>query len=184
MPIGSAGGNPFRNIWNTTQGAIPTQTSTSTYENQLMMSQKIQFPCAGQGHGVFQNPGQQPNFSWKLGASKNLGSLFSIHSTQLKLLFMTMLHLLDLSILLNKPICHDPCCPPMPTKFPSDIPKFEGKPNEDPGDQVTTFHLWCSSKSMRDDFVQFPCFNSLLSRVPRNGTSSLTTQDILTLVIW
>jgi hypothetical protein len=28
---------------------------------------------------------------------------------------------------------------PVPTKLPSDIPKFEGKTGEDPGDHVTTF---------------------------------------------
>jgi hypothetical protein len=42
----------------------------------------------------------------------------------------------------------------MPTKFPSYIPKFEAKPNENLGDHVTTFHLWCSSNSLRDDSVQ------------------------------
>jgi hypothetical protein len=42
----------------------------------------------------------------------------------------------------------------MPTKFPLDIPKFEAKPNEDLGDHVTTFHLWCSSNSLKDDSIQ------------------------------
>jgi hypothetical protein len=50
----------------------------------------------------------------------------------------------------------------MPTKFPSDIPKFEGKPNEDPGDHVTTFHLWCSSNSLRDDSIQLRLFQCTL----------------------
>jgi hypothetical protein len=50
----------------------------------------------------------------------------------------------------------------MTTKLPSDIPKFEGKPNEDPGDHVTTFHLWCSSNSMRDDSVQLRLFQCTL----------------------
>jgi hypothetical protein len=50
----------------------------------------------------------------------------------------------------------------MPTKFPSDIPKFEGKPGEDPGDHVTNFHLWCSSNSLRDDSVQLHLFQCTL----------------------
>jgi hypothetical protein len=50
----------------------------------------------------------------------------------------------------------------MPTKFPSDIPKFEGKPGEDPGDHVTMFHLWCSSNSLKDDSVQLCLFQRTL----------------------
>jgi hypothetical protein len=50
----------------------------------------------------------------------------------------------------------------MPTKLPSDIPKFEAKPNEDPGDHVTTFHLWCSSNSLKDDSVQLRLFQRTL----------------------
>jgi hypothetical protein len=50
----------------------------------------------------------------------------------------------------------------MPTKFPLDIPKFEGKPSEDPGDHVMTFHLWCSSNSLKDDSVQFCLFQHTL----------------------
>jgi hypothetical protein len=41
----------------------------------------------------------------------------------------------------------------MLTKFPIDIHKFKGKPGEYPGDHVTTFHLWCSSNSLKDDFI-------------------------------
>jgi hypothetical protein len=52
----------------------------------------------------------------------------------------------------------------MPTKFPSDIPKFKGKPGEDSGDHMTNFHLWCSSNSLRDDSVQFLIFKSTLIR--------------------
>ena len=50
----------------------------------------------------------------------------------------------------------------MPTKFPSDIPKFEGKPNEVPGDHVTTFHLWCLSNYLRDDSIQLHMFQCTL----------------------
>jgi hypothetical protein len=50
----------------------------------------------------------------------------------------------------------------MPTKLPSNIPKFEAKPNEDPGDHVTTFHLWCSSNSLKYDSVQLRLFQRTL----------------------
>jgi hypothetical protein len=75
-----------------------------------------------------------------------------------------MLHLPDLTRLLNDLICHDPRWPPMSTKLPSNIPKFEAKPNEDPGDHVTTFHLWCSSNSLKDDSIQLQLFQRTLIR--------------------
>ena len=43
--------------------------------------------------------------------------------------------------------------PAVPTKIPSDIPKFEGKIGEYPSEHVTTFHLWCSSNSLHDDLI-------------------------------
>jgi hypothetical protein len=72
------------------------------------------------------------------------------------------LHLPELTRLLNDPICHDPCWPPMPTKLPLDIENFEAKLNDDPGDHVTTFHLWCSSNLLKDDFVQLRLFQCTL----------------------
>jgi hypothetical protein len=72
---------------------------------------------------------------------------------QFRLPFLTTLNLPDLYKLMNDPVCHDPTCPPVPTKIPSDILKFEGKNGEDPGDHVTTFHLWCSSNSLNDDSI-------------------------------
>ena len=44
-----------------------------------------------------------------------------------KLPFMARLNLYDLDRLTNDPIFHQTFWPPMPTKLPSDIPKFEGK---------------------------------------------------------
>jgi len=90
------------------------------------------------------------------------GPLFLVHSTQPKLPFLETLHLPDLSRLLNNPIFHDLHCPPMPTKFPSDIPKFEGKPGEGPSDHVTNFHLRCSSNSLRENSVQLYLFQHTL----------------------
>jgi hypothetical protein len=63
MPGGSAGGIPNQGPWNTTQGAIPAQAMSSNFGSQPMMQQQMQFPFVGQGHGFYQNPGQQSNFS-------------------------------------------------------------------------------------------------------------------------
>ena len=59
---------------------------------------------------------------------------------------------------MNDPVRHDASWPPVPTKLPSDIPKFEGKFGEDLGAHITTFHLWCSSKSLNDDTVRLRLF--------------------------
>ena len=42
------------------------------------------------------------------------------------------------------------------------IPKFKGKAGEDPGEHVTTFHLWCSSNSLTNDFVHLRLFQCTL----------------------
>jgi hypothetical protein len=67
--------------------------------------------------------------------------------------FLAMFNLPDLSILMNDHVHHDLTWPPVPTKLPSNIIKFEGKTSEDPGDHVTTFHLWFSSNSLNNLFV-------------------------------
>jgi hypothetical protein len=142
MPGGSAGGIPNQGPWNTVQGEIPAQGMSSNFGNQPTMQNQMQVPFTGQGHhGLYQNPGQQSKFSWQPGASQNPGPSFHVNLPQPRLPFLETLHFPDLSRLLNDLICHDPHWPPMPTKFPSDIPKFEGKPGEDPGDHVMTFSL-------------------------------------------
>ena len=73
------------------------------------------------------------------------------------------LNLLDLSKLMNEPVRHDPSWPPVPTKLPSDIPKFEGKVGEDPGAHATTFHLWCSLNSLNEDSVRLRLFQRTLT---------------------
>jgi hypothetical protein len=55
--------------------------------------------------------------------------------------FLSTLYLPDLSRILNDPILHSPHWPVIPAKLPSDIPKFDGKPGEDPNNHVMTFHL-------------------------------------------
>ena len=56
-----------------------------------------------------------------------------------KLPFLETLNFPYLSKLMNDLVRHDPSWPPIPTKLPSDIPKFEGKVGDDPGSHVTTF---------------------------------------------
>ena len=75
-----------------------------------------------------------------------------------------MLNLPDLSILTNDHVAHDSAWPAVPTKIPSDIPKFEGKPGEDPSEHVTMFHLWCSSNSLHQDSIRLRIFQCTLTR--------------------
>jgi hypothetical protein len=158
LPTGPAWNNPSQSPQNT----MNAQNPMSFMGNQPTMSPQMQNPFAGQGQGFYPQPGQQPNFSWQPGASQTPGPFYPGYQQQPKLPFLATLHLPDLTRLLNDPICQDPRWPPMPTKLPSDIPKFEAKPNEDPGDHVTTFHLWCSSNSLKDDSVQLRLFQRTL----------------------
>ena len=57
--------------------------------------------------------------------------------------FLATLNLPYLSRLINDPYWHA-----IPVKLPSYIPKFDGKPHEDPKNHVMNFHLWCSSNSL------------------------------------
>ena len=59
-------------------------------------------------------------------------------------------------------MAHDPAWPAGPTKLPSDIPKFEGKPGENPSEHITTFHLWCSLNSLHQDSVRLQLFQRTL----------------------
>jgi hypothetical protein len=112
-----------------------------------------------QGHGAYQNPGWAviPQPQYFQGAWGQM--------SQPRLPFLATLNLPDLSKLMNDPMCHDPSWPSIPTKLPSDIPKFEGRTGEDPGDHVTTFHLWCSSNSLNDDSIQLILFQCTLTGV-------------------
>jgi hypothetical protein len=77
--------------------------------------------------------------------------------------FLATLDLPDLSRILNDPIHHSPHWPVIPAKLPSDIPKFDGKPGEDPNNHVMTFHLWCSSNSLMDDSIRLRLFQRTLT---------------------
>ena len=51
----------------------------------------------------------------------------------------------------------------MPRKLPSDIPKFDGKSDEDPKNHVMTFHCWCCSNSLMDDSIYLHLFQRTLT---------------------
>ena len=50
----------------------------------------------------------------------------------------------------------------MPTKLPSDIPKFEGKARECPQNHIMTFHLWCSSNNIVGNSIRLRLFQCTL----------------------
>jgi hypothetical protein len=79
-----------------------------------------------------------------------------------QLSFLATLDLPDLSRILNDPILHSPYWPVIPVKLPSDIPKFNGRPREDPNNHVMTFHIWCSSNSLMDDSIRLCIFQRTL----------------------
>ena len=66
---------------------------------------------------------------------------------------------------MNDPARHNVAWSPVPTRIPTDIPKFEGKAGEDPGVHITTFHLWCSSNSLNNDSIWLRFFQRTLTRV-------------------
>ena len=66
---------------------------------------------------------------------------------------------------MNDPVRHNATWPPVPSKLPSDIPKFEGKNGEDLDSHITTFHLWCSSNSLNDDIVRLRLFQITFTSV-------------------
>ena len=75
----------------------------------------------GQGHGIYiSQPYMNQNYqgAWHRPA-------------QPRLPFLATLNLPNLSRLMSDPVSHDPAWTTVPTKLPSDIPKFEGKPRED-----------------------------------------------------
>ena len=83
---------------------------------------------------------------------------------QPRLPFLATLNLLDLSRLMNDLVSHDLAWLAIPTKLPSNIPKFEGKLGEDHSEHVTTFHIWCSSKSLHDDSIYLRLFQCTLTK--------------------
>jgi hypothetical protein len=106
----------------------------------------------GEDHGAYQNPGwdvipQHQSFQGSWG-----------QMSQPRIPFLATLNLPNLSKLMNDPMCHDMTWPPIPTKIPSYIQKFEHKTCEDPGDHITTFHHWFFSNSLNDNSIQLIFF--------------------------
>ena len=77
--------------------------------------------------------------------------------------FVATLELPDLNRLTNDPIAYAPWWPVISHKLPSDIPKFNGNPGEDPSNHVMTFHLWCSSNTLNDDSIRLHLFQRTLT---------------------
>jgi hypothetical protein len=72
LPSGLAWGNPSQSPSN----MMNAQHPMSFMGNQQTMSPQMQNPYTGQGHGFYQNPGQQPNFSWQPSASPTPGPFY------------------------------------------------------------------------------------------------------------
>jgi hypothetical protein len=108
-------------------------------------------------HGIYQNP------RWLVISKPQYFLGAWAHTPQPQIPFFSMLNLPYLSKLMNDHVHHDPLWPPVPTKLPLDIPKFEGKTREDLGEHVTTFHLWCSSNSLNDDSICLSLFQCTLT---------------------
>ena len=78
----------------------------------------------GQGHGIYSS---QPYMNQNYQRAWHRPAQHRLH-------FLVTLNLPDLSRLMNDPVSYDSAWPTVPTKLPSDIPKFEGKPGEDPSE--------------------------------------------------
>jgi hypothetical protein len=114
--------------WMTAEGALHPQISTST---------NIGVP-QGPSRTVETLPPSQSSFS-------------SFH-------FLATLDLPNFSWLKNNPIAYYSSWPTMPSKLPFDIPKFNGKPRENPSKHIMTYHIWCSSNLLMDDSVRIRLF--------------------------
>ena len=66
---------------------------------------------------------------------------------------------------MNDTIHHDPLWPPIPTRLPSDIPKFEGKAGEDTQNYTMSFYLLCSFNNIVDDSIRLRPFQRTLTCV-------------------
>jgi hypothetical protein len=76
--------------------------------------------------------------------------------------YLASLNIPDLTKLMNDPILHDATWPNMPTKFPLDILKFEGKLGEDLGNHFMTFHSCFSSNNIMYDSIHLSLFQQTL----------------------
>jgi len=102
---------------------------------------KGQHPTYGQGNPQWvqnqvpyrQNPPLWGKNTYQQGWNPQFGSpQRPCMSFSMKLPLLATLELYDVSRLTNDPIFHLPYYPLVPTKIPSNCPKFEGKYKEDP----------------------------------------------------
>ena len=103
--------------------------------------------------------------------------------SQMKYPFLAMLNLL-VTRLTNDLINHQAGCSVIPTKLPSDTPKFDGKPREDPSTHVMTFHLWCSSNCLNGDSICLRLFQCTLTRTILSDMSSYLIRRSPILLPW
>ena len=140
----------------------PFQQSYQGPEQQVFVSNGQPYyngyahqPCQSCQHNAgLQRPIAQAIPSYPGYASPNLNQ---------QLPFVATLELPDLNRLTNDPIAYAPWWPAIPHKLPSDIPKFNGNPGEDPSNHVMTFHLWCSSNTLNDDSIRLRLFQRTLT---------------------
>jgi hypothetical protein len=156
-PIGGNFHNPYQNI---PVGMMPSPPYTIQPRGGTYNS--------GQGFSFYQNLGWNavPNTQYFVGGWGQM--------SQLRLPFLAMHNLPDLSKLMNNMVSLDPTWPPVPTKLPSDIQKFEGKNGEDPSEHVTTFHLWFSSNILNHDGIRLQLFQCTLIGVASQWYIELT----------
>ena len=55
-------------------------------------------------------------------------------------------------------ISYSPWWSVIPQKLPLEIPKFNENPGEVSLTHVITYHFWCSSNSLNDDYVRLRIF--------------------------
>jgi hypothetical protein len=126
-------GNPFLDQYNPMQGLVPSQGGPAGGNPIFPSGNQMGggYPPFNQSQqGFTQSFGPSTNSSWKPGASYNPGPSFQATNQSMmqpRLPFLETLHFPYLSKLMNDPIHHDPSWPAVPTKLPSDIPKFKGK---------------------------------------------------------
>lgn len=127
-------------------------------QNQLLYGGQVHQPYQSYQHQLhysgMQRPTAQAIPSYPGYTSPNLSQ---------QLPFVATLELPDLHQLTNDPIAYAPWWPAIPHKLPSDIPKFNGNPGEDPSNHVMTFHLWCSSNALNDDSIRLRLFQRTLT---------------------
>ena len=63
----------------------------------------------------------------------------------------------------------------MPRKLPSNVPKFDGKPEEDLKNHVMTFHCCCCSNTLMDDSICLHLFQQTLTEIEAKWYIELPT---------